>query len=251
MITEIPGPASEVRAGMTQKGLASRGMTLIQSQTVTIGGQEALLLHVSQSAAGSELFKWMLVGGDAKGTVMVVGTFPESETDLSAPIRKSILTSSWTEEKRSDFFEGLAFRVDPSLKLKLADRMGNMLVFSETGATEPSDSSQAILVVGGSLSEIVIGDVAAFAKERAAKTEHLGRLRNVIGRPMTVDSLPGYELIGVGADEKSGKDLRLYQLVLVDRMTYYLAQGFIGADRDPRFVKEFRRVTSTFRRVRP
>jgi hypothetical protein len=160
MVTEIPGPASEVRAGMTQKGLASRGMTLIQSQTVSIGGQEALLLHVSQNTAGSRFRKWMLVGGDAKGTVMVVGTFPESETDLSAPIRKSILTSSWTEEKRSDFFEGLAFRVAPSLKLKLADRMGNLLVFSETGATEPSDSSQAILVVGGSLSEVVIGDVA-------------------------------------------------------------------------------------------
>jgi len=249
MVTETPGPASEVQKGMTPKGLASRGMTLLESQPVCIAGQEALLLHASQSDRGSEFLKWMLVGGDARRTVMIVGTFPKSEADLSAPVRKSILTSSWSEKQRGDLFEGLAFRVDPSPKLKLADRIGNELIFSETGKTGPSESSQATLVVGGSINEVVIENVEAFAKARAAKTEHLGSLRNLIGRPMRVDGLPGYELIGVGADEKSGRDVRLYQLVLVDSTTYYLAQGFMGAKRDPRFVREFRRVTSTFRRI--
>ena len=250
VITEIPGPVSEVQKGMTPKGLASRGMALLQSQTVNIEGQDALLLHVSQSARGTDFLKWMLVGGDARRTVMIVGTFPKSESDLSAPVRKSILTSTWSEKQRGDLFEGLAFRVDPSPKLKLADRAGDMLVLTETGQIEPSSPQAATLVVGGAISEAVIENVEAFAKERAAKTEHVGPLRNLIGRPMTVDGLPGYELIGVGADEKSGRDVRLYQLVLVDSTTYYLAQGLMGADRDPRFVREFRRVTSTFRRVR-
>ena len=250
MVTESPGPVADVRKGMTKSGLASRGMSLLQSQTVNIGGQEALLIHASQSTRGSGFLKWILVGGDARGTVMIVGSFPKSESDLSAPVREAILTSTWSEKQRGDLFEGLAFRADPSPKLKLADRMGNMLVFSETGAIDPSDSTQAILVVGGSPSETVIEDLEKFAKERSAKTEGIGPLRNLIGRPMTVDGLAGYELIGVATYTKGGRDVRLYQLVLADGATYYLAQGLMGADRDPRFVGEFRRVTATFRRTR-
>ena len=249
VVTESSGPVAEFRKGMTKGGLASRGMSLLQSQTVNIGGQEALLIQASQSTRGSGFLKWILVGGDARGSVMIVGSFPKSESDLSEPVRESILTSTWSEKQRGDLFEGLAFRADPSSKLKLADRMGNMLVFSETGAIEPSDSTQAILVVGGSLSETVIENLEKFAKERAAKTEGIGPLRNLIGRSMTVDGLAGYELIGIATYNKNGRDVRLYQLVLADGTTYYLAQGLLGADRDPRFVSEFRRVTATFRRT--
>jgi len=39
--------------------------------------------------------------------------------------------------------------------------------------------------------------------------------------------------------------------VLVDKTTYYLAQGFVSADRGPAVVERFRQVTGSFRRLHP
>ena len=43
----------------------------------------------------------------------------------------------------------------------------------------------------------------------------------------------------------------MYQLVLVDKTTYYLAQGFVSAERGPAVVAQFRQVTRSFRRLNP
>ncbi|HYG65097.1 MAG TPA: hypothetical protein VEL74_21120 [Thermoanaerobaculia bacterium] len=97
MVTEMRAPAPEVMKAMTQEGLASRGMKLISSKTETIGGREALLLNVAQTAVGTEYLKWMLVTGDPKNTLIVVGSFPKTaEGELSEVVRKAVLTTSWS-----------------------------------------------------------------------------------------------------------------------------------------------------------
>ncbi len=251
MVTELPGPSAEMRKGMTKEVLASRGMTLIRSQMVKVHGQDALLIHVSQSAGGTDYLKWMLVAGDTKETVMVVGTFPKAAAELNLPIKQAILSTSWGASVKAPPFEGLLFRIDPTPTLRLAGRVGNMLVFSESGTMGPSEPDQAVLVMGSSLSEAAIGDVEAFARDRATKITQVGPLRNVKGRALTTDALPGYELVAEANDVKSGKPVRMYQLVLADAATYYLAQGFVSASRDPAILDQFRQVTGSFRRVRP
>lgn len=62
MVTEIPGPVSEVQKGMTTEGLATQGMTLLESRTEKVGGKDSLLLKVSQ-ASGIEFEKLILVVG--------------------------------------------------------------------------------------------------------------------------------------------------------------------------------------------
>jgi hypothetical protein len=250
IVTELPGPAVEMQRGMTRDVLSTRGMTLIQSQTVTVGGQDALLIHVSQSAAGTEFLKWMLVAGDGKQTVMVVGTFPKAATGLSLPIKKAVLSISWGGVVKAPPFEGLRFRVDPTPTLKLAGRVGNALVLSESGTMGPSDSDQAILVIGSSLSEASIGNVEKFARERASSSTQVGPLRNVVGHGITTDGLPGYELVAEANDVKTGRAVRMYQLVLVEGGTYYLAQGFVAASRPPEIMDQYRQVTRSFRRFR-
>jgi len=249
IVTELPGPVAEMQKGMTKELLASRGMTLIQSQTVKIGGRDALLVYVSQSAGGMDFLKWMLFAGDAKETVMIVGTFPKAAGDLSLPIKQALLSASWSAAAKVPPYEGLGFRVDPVPGLKLAGRVGNMLVFSERGTMGPNDSEQAILVVGGSVSGASIGDVEEFARDRAARTSQVNQLRNVTGRDRVVDGLRGYELVAEANDVKTGRPVRMYQLVLLDGGTYYLAQGFVNAARPPDVVGKFRNVTETFRLV--
>ncbi len=159
MVTEVPGPAAQMQQGMTREVLASRGMTLLRSQTVKIGGSDALLVHASQSAAGKDFLKWMLIAGDAKRTVMIVGTFPKAATELSLPLKRALLSASWSAAAKPAPYEGLAFRVDPTVRLKLAGRVGNTLVFSESGIMGPGDTEQAVLVMGSSFSDASIANV--------------------------------------------------------------------------------------------
>lgn len=249
VVTEIPGPVSEVRRGMTRSGLASRGVELIESSRVTVGGKEALLLHVSQRSLGTDYFKWMLVGGSEARTFMVVGTFPAEESDLSDPVRQSLLSASWGEDPRADLFEGMPFRVESAPRLKLADRMGNLLIFTETGRIAPGKPDMAVLIIGSSMGDVAIGDLEGFSKDRLLRTDRMTGVRVRSGASISVDSLPGYELIAEGADAKNGRPVGVYQLMLADGKSYYIAQGFVAKTRLNQFLPVFRQVTGTFQRT--
>ena len=83
MVTEIPGPVADVSRGMTAGSLATLGgMTLISStKTSSSNGRQALLLKVSSQPAGRmTVHKWVLVSGDARTSVMIVGNVSQSST---------------------------------------------------------------------------------------------------------------------------------------------------------------------------
>src|SRR5256885_13164099 len=41
IVTELPGPAAKMQEGMTREALASRGMTLLRTETVKVDGKSA------------------------------------------------------------------------------------------------------------------------------------------------------------------------------------------------------------------
>ncbi len=250
-VTELPGPAAKMQQGMTRDMLATRGMTLLRSQPVKTGGKDALLIEVSQSANGTSYLKWMLVGGDEQKTVMIVGTFPKAAASLTLPIKRAVLSASWGGEVKALPYDGLSFHVEPTLALRLAGRVGNVLVFSESGSMGKGDAGQAVLVVGSSFSGASISNVEQFAKDHASKSTQVSALRNIKGRALSLDGLPGYELVAEADDLKTMREVRMYQLILVDHTTYYLAQGLVSAGRGPAIMDRFREVTRSFRRVRP
>jgi len=71
-----------------------------------------------------------------------------------------------------------------------------------------------------------------------------------VGRALTVDGLPGYEIVAQANDARTGREVRMYQLVLVEQRTYYLAQGFVPADRARVMLDQFRQVTGSFQRLK-
>ncbi len=139
MVTELPGPASVMQRGMTKTALASRGMTLLESSTASVDGQDALLLRVRQASASGDVLKWMLIAGDQTRTVMVVGTYPTAaDTAVGEAIRRSLLNARLGNGTAApDSFEGLRFRVTPTPFLKLAGRVNDMLTLTETGTMTP------------------------------------------------------------------------------------------------------------------
>ena len=251
MVTEIPAPASEMMRGMTAPALATRGMTLISSTTQVLDGRPSLLLKVSQQAPGATVLKWMIVSGDVKTSVMIVGTFPrEREPQIGEAMKDAVLSTRWNAAAAPpDHFEGLAFRISPINSLKIAGRMSNMLVLTETGKIAPQGAGAAVFVAGTSLAAVDLADLKGFATARARQTKQLNTLRVLEERPTTIGGETAYELIADGKDAATGRPVTLYQVVLPDRDGYVLMQGMVASPRASELVPEFRKVAQTDRKV--
>jgi hypothetical protein len=251
MVTEIPGPVAELTRGMTASGLATRGVSLISSTKQLVDGRQALLLKASQQAAGSTFLKWMIVSGDAKTSVMIVGTFPSShEAEIGDAMKSSLLSTRWNVAAAPpDPFEGLPFRVSPTAVLKIAGRMSNLLMLTESGQIGPQGTDSAVFIVGSSVAAVDLGDLKQFAALRARQTKQLKGLLVTQEGPATIDGLAGYELVAEGKDSATGRSVTLYQVVLPDGTGYVLMQGLVASVRAAAMVPEFQRVVQTFSRT--
>ena len=251
MVTEVPGPVADVSRGLTATGLASRGMTLISSTRQLVDGRQALLLKVSQPAGGMTVHKWMIVSGDAKASIMLVGTFPkEYEPQLGDAMKESLLTARWAVAAAPpDHFEGLSFHISPTTSLKIAGRMSNMLMFTESGRMGPQGPTAAVFVVGTSLAPVDLSDLKAFATTRASQTNQLKGLRVSKQGATTLGHETAYELVAEGTDVATGRLVTLYQVVLPDPQGYVLMQGMVASTRAGTMVPEFQKAAQTFRRT--
>ena len=233
MVTEIPGPVAEVSRGMTATSLATRGMPLMSSTRQLVDGRQALLLKVSQLAAGMTVHKWMIVSGEASTTVMIVATFPkEHEPQIGDAAKDSLLTVRWTVGAASpDHFEGLPFRISSTTSLKIAGRMSNMLMLTESGQMSPQGPTAALFVVGASLVPVDLSDLKAFATTRASQTKQLQSLRLSEQGTTAIGDETAYELVAQGTDITTGRLVTLYQVVLPDPQGYILMQGMVATTR--------------------
>ncbi|MDQ2915319.1 MAG: hypothetical protein M3T56_19005, partial [Chloroflexota bacterium] len=58
-----------------------------------------------------------------------------------------------------------------------------------------------------------------------------------------------YELEAAAADARSGRAMRLYQVIIPDETGYFILQGLIRADRAGEIFPEFRALTESFRTI--
>jgi hypothetical protein len=195
----------------------------------------------------------MIVSGDAKTSFMIVGTFPkEHESEIGDAMKASLLRARWTVAAASpQHFEGLPFRVSPTTSLKIAGRMSNMLMLTESGQMGPQGRDAALFVVGASLAQIDVSDLNAFANTRASQTKQLRGLHVSAQGTTTIGNEAAYEIVAAGTHIGTGRVVTLYQVVLPDPQGYVLMQGMVASTRAAALVPEFRKVAQTFRRTSP
>ena len=143
-------------------------------------------------------------------------------------------------------FEGLPFRITASTRLKLAGRVSNMVMFTESGRHSAPGSTEALFLAGHSIGRSQISDVKAFAEARAKQTTLLKNITGMAGRPIQLGSLDAYELEAEAIDTRDGRPMRLYQVIAPDDTGYFILQGISRRERAGDMLPEFRALTSSF-----
>jgi len=248
MVTEMPAPLSEIMKGMTVDGLATKGMTLLKSEDAKIAGRSAKLLSVSQAAHGLTFHKWLGLFGTESATVLVVATFPEATSKtIGEPLRKAVLSSQWDPGKAVDRYEGLDFRITETTDLKIAKRIGNMLLITKDGASTRGEAKDPMVVVGSSVSKTTIADLETFSTARVKQTAGTKDLKVAAGKSVTIGGLSGYELSATAKDQKSGTPIVVYQVILAKAKHYYILQGMVAQTNAKRYVPQFSSIAKSFR----
>lgn len=245
MVTELPVSSAEMIRSMTASALATKGMTLVSSSGVSVNARPARLLQVRQKAASRGVMKWILVAGETKTTFMLVGTYEESSPTTGESIRRALLTTQWQSVAPGPF-EGLPFRVTASARLKLAGRVSNMVMFTESGRPGAPGSTEALFLAGHSIGRGQIGDVKAFSESRAKQTTLLKNITGIAGRPIQISGLDAYELEADAIDTRNGGPMRLYQVIAPDDAGYFILQGISRRERAGDMMPEFRSLVSSF-----
>lgn len=252
VVSAMPAGYAELRAAFTREGLASRGMQLLDAKDVRAAGAQAYLAHVSQHAAGIEFRKWMLLAPRAGESVLVVGTFPRTApAAFSEAVRLAVLSTALKTTGRPAPTADPPFHVDANSRLKVAGRMGHMLLLNRNGSMARTSAGEPLYVVGPSLDRDAIDDLPRFAEQRAHQTVEISGLRGIQGRNLKVDGLAAYEIVADANDQRSGLPLRFYQVIAPDNGGYFIFQGLVGSNIATEYLPEFRRLTASFSRRQP
>ncbi|MCP3984543.1 MAG: hypothetical protein GY723_09135 [bacterium] len=246
MISELPVPISGVTAGFTEEGLLASGMVFRSSEETDIGGRAGHLISATQVANGTTYEKWMAAFGSTSMTVLVVANFPQRHApELRAPMRSSVLSVTWKPDAKPDLFGGLTFRIRESERLKIQNRVQNMLLLSDSGQIADSPVAVPFVVVGSSDSPARIEDLEAFAKQRITQTAQVSGVDGIRGEPRQIGARTAYEVIAQAKDQRSGEEVTLYQLIAVDGDTYYMIHAMVARSRFDDYLPEFRQVADS------
>jgi hypothetical protein len=248
MITEIPGPFSEVGKILVPEQLAKQRMSLIEKSDVTVNGAKAILAYATQRYAAEDFLKWMLLVGDESKTRMIVATFPkEDEALFKEAMKTSLLSATWSNAP-VDPYDGLNYKIEAAGSLKLAGRVSNMLMFTESGQTRIAGVDEALFVFGNSIADRDLSNLKAFAEARIMQTARMTDVKITSSTPMRVAGLNAQEVIASAKDAGSETPMLIYLTLVADGKTYYIAQGMVSAKRADAVLPNFRKTTASFKK---
>lgn len=245
LVTELPEPVSLVLSQLTPELLQRRGLTLLGREPARFGDLDGVLLRVEQRMGTATFRKWHAVFGDAKGSVVVMATYRDTqEAEQAEPLKRAVL-SARRERAGVGRSVSLAWALTDTSALRIAGSVKDALAYSTDGRT----GAQPLLLVSTKLAAGEKRDAHALAQALTQRALGLTHLTQEFGAPLEVDGLPGYELVARGRDTK-GRPQVLYQLVLRATDGYVLAQGAAPEAERTTWLPRFRTSARSFRGLR-
>ncbi|MGZ8536885.1 MAG: PsbP-related protein [Flavisolibacter sp.] len=245
MINELPGPYQTLVDGFTSDALKTRGMRLIGKQTIDFNNSKATLINVSQPANGITYLKQILIFGDAKGTVLVNGIYPESSRNIEQKIKDAILSTIYSASQDDNPLDAATFTIDvKDTDFKLIQYMSGSLIYSTDGKLP---TEKPTLIVGKSIAKISVQNQKQYSEERLKKLPggELYFIKEI--KEISVDNLNGYEIVAEGKTKHDKPEL-VYQVMLFnDKGDYYIILGQAKEEFET-YLQTFKKIAWTFKR---
>jgi len=245
MINEIPAPYQTIADGFTAEALKTKGMTLVNKQTVNFNNSTATLINVTQAANGTTYMKQMLIFGNANETVLINGIYPEASKEIEAKIKEALLSTVYNATQSDNPLEAATFTIDVSgSDFKVVKYMSGSLLYSIDGKIP---TEKPTLIIANSIAKVSLQNQKQYAEERLKKLPR-GE-SNVIKeiKEVTIDNLRGYEIVADGK-AKDGKLELVYQVMLFnDKGDYYIILGQANEDVQ-KYLEVYRKIVKTFKR---
>lgn len=246
LVAELPTRAADMRNAMTPERLATRGMAMVEAQTVESAMGPATLVFATQMAQGTELVKMILVTGNDSETVLLTATAPAQVWPrVSATVRASLLAATWDPSLVVDPMASLGYSVDATADLEPSRALaGAALLITARNPEDAPEKGGPYAVLAHSTRTGEPDDLGIVARARLARTDRLGDIKVRDESSASMGGMPAYELIATG--KSGGRDKILYQVMAFDGAQYYLLQGFVDAAREQRYLPQFRALAASF-----
>lgn len=141
-VFELPAPFAETAPDPTQ--WSDEEVRLVRWEAVRVAEVEARLYHLERRGGGGERRSWMLVGGDAQESlVMVAECDNQLAAELEQPLRECLLGARW----RREVAPVISFELQPGADLVLVRDDGAVHVYAPRGTPSPLPEGTPFLLV--------------------------------------------------------------------------------------------------------
>ncbi len=249
LVTELPVPYAISKQRFDAASLARGGVTLRRSDPIRVDGHEGLLLHATQTAAGLEFRKWLVVFGDDTDSILLAATTPlDQEARHQDALVETLRGAKW--HKTAERVSELPFRIGEVPPFEIVSSASNAVVLADPSFEAPG-VVPSLVTVGVSQATVQIGSLAGFARHRLTETPSIKEAEITSETDVELDGMPARRIEATAVDLEQDRPVRVLQLLATDGSHYFLVQGIADASRAEIFEPRFDRVGAVFTRTSP
>ncbi|MBK5144243.1 hypothetical protein I2494_11020 [Budviciaceae bacterium BWR-B9] len=252
MVNEMPAPLEEIKHAFIPDLMKTEGVRLLGTEEATSHEGKVWLYKIGQTANNQQFNKWILLQGDSKRSLMLVGTYPAAEeAKLGDAIKRSLISMDLAKEEEGKLnLDALGYSVQESDNLKIIRRVNNMLILSLSGDAAPAAAGvQPMMVIASSYSKVAIGDLVAFSEKHMMNTASLIEIavQKESIKSVDINGHHGVELLANAENAKNHEPMKVYQLIVESDGTYYVIKGLVKAEQSEQYLPEFRKIAESLK----
>jgi hypothetical protein len=186
------GDYNATSKSFTKEEFEKKEMKVLSFTETKISGFPARIVH---AAASEEARMYSVMFGDATFSVMMMGMYPATESELETEMKEALLSARYNKDEVIDPFASVNFKLDDSKsKLKFVKSAANMFIYTIGGAEKAKDGPMVIVV------SVPLEGEAAKPKDLAEqmvaglKNKGFGGLKATEKEDLKVNGCDGYSM---------------------------------------------------------
>lgn len=249
IVSELPQPFETLSSEYTKERLAPERIVLLAREPVEVDGHPGFLVYGVQLLEDQQIALWIVGFGTEQQSVLLQARTAKAQArKLSNMLHETLVTARWELERPYDPFAGLPFILAGKHRLKLAHRVRKRLTYTTDGSLDPDAPKRPVFIIAHAVRAVPEDDRTDLCQKTLEGMNGVSDVVVHANVEITIDGLPGCELLAYGTSERGSERLALYQVVLFEREAYYGFQGRVGVGLQYRFLPAFKEIVTSFKR---